>query len=86
MQVTEACKQLARCVSATAGCISIAVDTPGALPALLRLVRCCNRSKPHAALLAAALAALKPLTGSPQGAPLSPPTHSAYPCAPGHGT
>ena len=73
VQVTEACKQLSRCVSATAGCVSIAVDMPGALPALLRLVRCCNRSKPHAALLATALAALKPLAADVLGEPAGQP-------------
>lgn len=68
VQVTAACKQLARCVSATAGCAAVAIATSGALPALLRLVRCCNRSVPHAALLAAALAALEPLARGIEGA------------------
>lgn len=67
IQVTAACKQLARCLSATAGCGAIAISTPGAVPALLRLVRCCNRSAPHAALLAAALATLKPLARNSSG-------------------
>ena len=68
VQVTEACKQLARCIAATPACIGIAVAEPGALPALLRLVRCCNRSKPHTSLLAEALAALGPLARNAQGA------------------
>jgi hypothetical protein len=41
---------------------------PGALPALLRLVRCCNRSKPHTSLLAEALGALRPVARDAQGA------------------
>lgn len=68
MQVTDACKQLSRCVSAMPACIGIAVAVPGALPALLRLVRCCNRSKPHTSLLAEALGALRPLARDAQGA------------------
>jgi hypothetical protein len=80
VQVTEACKQLTCCVSATAGCVSIAVDTPGALPAVLRLVRCCNRSRPHTALLAASLTALDPMSADAQGELLRRPLHAARMC------
>jgi hypothetical protein len=68
VQVTGACKQLSRCVTATSACIGVAVAVPGALSALLRLVRCCNRSKPHTSLLVGALAALRPLARDAQGA------------------
>ena len=77
MQVTEACKQLSRCVSTTTACVGVAVAVPGALPALLRLVRCCNRSKPHTSLLAEALGALRPLARDDQGAA---PGLAAFPC------
>jgi len=67
LQATAACAQLARCASAARACADVAVATPGALPALVRLVRACNRSRPHAALLAAALAALKLLAACADG-------------------
>lgn len=67
LQATAACTRLARCASTARACADIAVATPGALPALMRLVRACNRSRPHAALLAASLAALKPLAACADG-------------------